>query len=46
MRREEAHLAYIKRLAEQGEAEVARGEYDEVALEDLDKYLSSLGREV
>jgi antitoxin ParD1/3/4 len=45
VRREEAHLAYIRRLAEQGEAEIARGEYDAVAPEDLGRYLTSLGRE-
>jgi len=45
VRREDAHLAYIRRLAEQGEAEIARGEYDEVAAEDLGRYLKSLGRD-
>jgi antitoxin ParD1/3/4 len=45
VRREDAHLAYIRRLAEQGEGEIARGEHDEVAPEDLGRYLKSLGRE-
>ncbi len=35
----------LRRLAEQGEAEIARGEYDEVAPEDLGRYLNSLGRD-
>jgi antitoxin ParD1/3/4 len=43
VRREEAHLAYIRRLAEQGEADIARGEFDEVAPHDLGRYLKSLG---
>jgi Arc/MetJ-type ribon-helix-helix transcriptional regulator len=43
VRRDDADLAYIRRLAEQGEAEIARGEYDAVAPEDLGKYLRSLG---
>jgi antitoxin ParD1/3/4 len=45
VRREEAHLAYIQRLAEQGEAELARGESDAVRLEDLEAYIRGLGRE-
>jgi antitoxin ParD1/3/4 len=45
VRREDAHLAYIRRLAEHGEAEMARGDYDAVATEDLGRYLGSLGRE-
>ena len=45
VRREEAHLAYIPRLAEQGEAELARGESDVVRLEDLEAYIRGLGRE-
>ena len=45
VQREAAHLAYIRRLAEQGEAEISRHEYDEVAPEDLGRYLRSLGRE-
>ena len=45
VRREEAHLAYIQRLAEQGEAEIARGESDVVPLEDLESYIRGLGRE-
>ncbi len=45
VRREDAHLAYIRRLAEHGEAEMARGDYDAVATVDLGRYLGSLGRE-
>jgi antitoxin ParD1/3/4 len=44
VRREEAHLAYIQRLADQGAAEIDRGEYIDVELNDLESYLSSLGR--
>jgi len=44
VRREEAHLAYIQRLADQGAAEIDRGEYIDVELGDIESYLSSLGR--
>jgi antitoxin ParD1/3/4 len=45
VRREEAHLAYILRLAEKGEGEIAQGESDVVPLEDLERYIRGLGRE-
>ena len=43
--REQAHLDYLRRLGDQGEAEFARGEFESVELDTLGEYLSSLGRE-
>ncbi|MCB8880722.1 type II toxin-antitoxin system ParD family antitoxin [Acidisoma cellulosilytica] len=43
--REQAHLAYLQRLGDQGEAEIARGAYKRVAPEDLGAFLASLGRD-
>jgi putative addiction module CopG family antidote len=43
--REQAHLDYLRRLGDKGEAEFARGEFETVELDRLGEYLSSLGRE-
>jgi antitoxin ParD1/3/4 len=45
VRREEAHLDYLRRLGDQGEAEFARGEFEKVELDRLGEYLGALGRE-
>jgi antitoxin ParD1/3/4 len=45
VRREEAHLRYIERLADEGEADIARGDYDDVPLDGLEDYIRGLGRE-
>jgi antitoxin ParD1/3/4 len=43
--REQAHLTYIRRLADEGEAAHARGDYTRVTLDGLDDFLSGLGRD-
>jgi antitoxin ParD1/3/4 len=45
VRREEAHLRYIERLAEEGEAAIAAGDYVDVPLDGLGAYIEQLGRE-
>ena len=42
--REQAHLDYLRRLANEGEADLAAGRYSDVPREQLDEYLSGLGR--
>ena len=42
VRREEAHLAYLKRLGDEGEADLAAGRYDDIPLGGLRDYLSKL----
>jgi antitoxin ParD1/3/4 len=42
--REQAHLVYLRRLADEGEADLAAGRYAEVPREQLGEYLSGLGR--
>ena len=42
--REEAHLAYLKRAGDAGEADIAAGRYTDVPNEQLEDYLENLGR--
>ena len=42
--REQAHLDYLRRLADEGEADLAAGRYTDVPREKLGEYLSGLGR--
>ena len=42
--REQAHLDYLRRLADEGEADLAAGRYTDVPREQLGGYLSGLGR--
>ena len=42
--REQAHLDYLRRLADEGEADLTAGRYTDVPREQLGEYLSSLGR--
>jgi antitoxin ParD1/3/4 len=43
--REQAHLAYLRRLGDEGEAAFERSEYTSVKPADLRSFLSSLGRD-
>jgi antitoxin ParD1/3/4 len=43
--REQAHLAYLRRLGDEGEAAFESGEYTSVKPADLRSFLSSLGRD-
>jgi antitoxin ParD1/3/4 len=42
--REEAHLAYLRRAGDAGEADIAAGRYTDVPNEQLEDYLENLGR--
>jgi antitoxin ParD1/3/4 len=42
--REQAHLDYLRRLADEGEADLAAGRYTDVPRQQLGEYLSGLGR--
>jgi antitoxin ParD1/3/4 len=42
--REEAHLAYLKRLGDEGDADIAAGCYVDVPRDGLKDYLRGLGR--
>jgi antitoxin ParD1/3/4 len=42
--REQAHLAYIKRMGDEGEAALARGDYVDVPLDGIEEYIRTLGR--
>jgi antitoxin ParD1/3/4 len=42
--REEAHLAYLKRLGDEGEADIVAGRHVDVPLGGLKDYLRGLGR--
>lgn len=44
VKREEAHLAYLRRLGDEGEAAYARGDYVSVPLDGMNEFLSNLGR--
>jgi antitoxin ParD1/3/4 len=43
--REQAHLDYLRRLGDEGEAEIATGQGIRVRPEDLHRFLNNLGRE-
>jgi antitoxin ParD1/3/4 len=43
VKREEAHLTYLRRLGDEGEGAYARGDYVSVPFDELDDFLSSLG---
>ncbi|MCB8878487.1 type II toxin-antitoxin system ParD family antitoxin [Acidisoma silvae] len=45
VRREEAHLAYLKRLGDEGEVAIDKGDYIDVPHDQLGSFLDSLGRE-
>jgi antitoxin ParD1/3/4 len=45
VKREEAHLAYLRRMGDEGEAAIAKGDYTDVPYDQLDSFLESLGRE-
>jgi antitoxin ParD1/3/4 len=45
VKREEAHLAYLRRLGDEGEGAYARGDYVSVPLDELDDFLSRLGHD-
>jgi hypothetical protein len=42
--REEAHLPYLRRLGDEGEADIAAGRYVDVPRDGLKDYLRVLGR--
>jgi predicted transcriptional regulator len=42
--REEAHLAYLRRLGDEGEADIAAGRHVDVPRDGLKDYLRGLGR--
>jgi antitoxin ParD1/3/4 len=42
--REQAHLAYIKRIGDEGEAAIAKGDYVDVPLNGIEDFISDLGR--
>jgi antitoxin ParD1/3/4 len=44
VKREEAQLAYLRRLGDEGEADIAAGRFADVAHDQLDGYLEALGR--
>jgi antitoxin ParD1/3/4 len=44
LERDEAHLAYLRRLGDEGEADLTAGRYTDVPKEDLGEYLRGLGR--
>jgi antitoxin ParD1/3/4 len=41
---EAAHLAYLKRLGDEGEADLAAGRYTDVPYDELESHLEALGR--
>ena len=43
--REEAHLAYLRRLGDEGQAAHDRGDYVTVHMDGLGEFLSGLGRD-
>jgi antitoxin ParD1/3/4 len=44
LKRDDAHLAYLNKLAEQGEAAYARGEYVQVPREALREFIGGVGK--
>jgi antitoxin ParD1/3/4 len=44
LERDEVHMAYLQRLGDEGEADLAAGRYTDVPKEQLSEYLSGLGR--
>jgi antitoxin ParD1/3/4 len=44
LERDEVHMAYLHRLGDEGEADLAAGRYTDVPKEHLSEYLSGLGR--
>jgi len=44
LEREEAHLTYLRRIGDEGEADIERGDYVDVPLDGLADHLRGLGR--
>lgn len=44
IQREQAHIDYLRRLGDEGEAAIARGEYVRLETQELADYVCSIGR--